>query len=228
MDRNFSSSSLVNENKITLTVDLPRICPNCDHAIDAHIAESSYYVEKHGFARIGIIYFCHHCERYFFGTYVDHDFNSYNSYLYNEQILPIPQTVDSFTEKIINLSPSFVEIYHQAQSAENQGLTQICGMGYRKALEFLIKDYAIHLHPDEANDIKSKMLSPCIKEYIDSPKIKSLATASAWIGNDETHYVRKQEDYDISDLKAFIRAAVAFIDADLAVEDAETLLLSKK
>lgn len=62
--------------------------------------------------------------------------------------------------------------------------------------------------------IKSLMLSPCINKYIDNPKIKTLATASTWLGNDETHYVRKHEDYNIEHLKVFISSVAAFIESD--------------
>ena len=31
----------------------------------------------------------------------------------------------------------------QAETAEKYGLTLVCGPGYRKALEFLIKDYVL-------------------------------------------------------------------------------------
>ena len=35
----------------------------------------------------------------------------------------------------------FLTIYNQSLSAEDNNLDQIAGIGYRKALEFLIKDY---------------------------------------------------------------------------------------
>ena len=104
------------------------------------------------------------------------------------------------------------------------GLTEICGMGYRKTLEFLIKDYAILIHSTETDSIKSKMLSPCISEYIENKHIKSLATASAWLGNDETHYNRKHSDYNFEHLKAFITAVVNYIDMELSYRDAQALL----
>ena len=58
-----------------------------------------------------------------------------------------------FDEIIQNISPSFPEIYTQASAAEEMNLTQICGMGYRKALEFLIKDYLISLDPNKEEEI---------------------------------------------------------------------------
>lgn len=47
----------------------------------------------------------------------------------------------TFSNIISELSPNFCEIYNQAYIAEQTNLMQICGTGYRKSLEFLIKDY---------------------------------------------------------------------------------------
>ena len=52
---------------------------------------------------------------------------------------------------------------------------------------------------------------------------KTLATQSAWIGNDDTHYIRKQEDRDVQDIKSFIQAIVYFIGMILITEDASTM-----
>ncbi len=118
----------------------------------------------------------------------------------------------------------FVKIYNQAEISENSGCLEICGLGYRKALEFLVKDYAIKFNPDDEESIKKQMLSPCINHYIDNPRIKTLATASAWIGNDETHYIRKHDDYDLHHLKTFIAALVSHIDSEFSYLKAVNLL----
>ena len=128
-----------------------------------------------------------------------------------------------FPQQLKQLSPQFVKIYNQAELAENTGLTEICGIGYRKALEFLIKDYAIHKKPDASEEIKNKPLVKCIEQYIDSNSIITLAKRSAWIGNDETHYVRKHEELDFTDMKTFIEAAQYFISMDLVVEKAASI-----
>ena len=60
---------------------------------------------------------------------------------------------------------------------------------------------------------------PCINEYIHDERLKTLAKASAWIGNDETHYMKKHS-HGTEKLKAFIHAFVTFIDSDLAYEEA--------
>jgi hypothetical protein len=55
-----------------------------------------------------------------------------------------------------------------------------------------------------------------------------LASASAWLGNDETHYSRKHDEYNFSDLKTFLDAFVTFIDSELAVAEAQKLLSKSK
>jgi hypothetical protein len=84
-------------------------------------------------------------------------------------------------------------------------------MGYRKALEFLVKDYLKIKLPGSTIDIEKKLLGKCIDELIDNPNIKAMAKRAAWLGNDETHYTRKWEDKDISDLKKLIKLTVHWI-----------------
>lgn len=144
------------------------------------------------------------------------------------KVHPAITTISTFSDRIEKISPKFIEIYHQSEIAENTGLIEICGMGYRKALEFLVKDYAIAFNPDNESEIRNSNLSPCISNFIDNKRIKSLAMASAWIGNDETHYTRKHEDYDVGHLKLFISAVVSHIDSELAYRMAERLLSAPK
>lgn len=102
-------------------------------------------------------------------------------------------------------------------------------MAYRKALEFLVKDFAIlrNSSPEDIEFIENNMLGKVISTYFNEfPKIQKLSKASAWIGNDETHYTRKHENYDINDLKNFINAVALFISADEMVDQAQELLES--
>ena len=130
----------------------------------------------------------------------------------------------SFDKRLEELSPKFVSIYNQALAAECSGLDEIAGLGYRKALEFLVKDYAIHTHPSDEEKIKLMRLSPCIKQYIDNNRIVELAEKSAWIGNDEAHYIRKQDDLDVSNMKDFLQALVYFVSMDLVAEEASNVI----
>lgn len=120
-----------------------------------------------------------------------------------------------------NTFPEFKDIYEQSLEAESQGLNKIAGVGFRKSIEFLIKEYVIHKDPDSSEEVKSKFLGKVINENLSEfPKIQTLAKAAVWIGNDETHFVRVHDDKDIQDMKEFLTAAALFISAELKVEEA--------
>ncbi|GAE86633.1 DUF4145 domain-containing protein [Bacteroides reticulotermitis] len=122
----------------------------------------------------------------------------------------------TFSDILNELSPNFIEIYNQSHFAEQLGLNQICGTGYRKALEFLIKDYLMSINSeDKHQDIKTKFLNNCIRDDIDNANIKKVAVRAVWLGNDETHYIRKWENKDISDLKTLIGLTIHYIESEI-------------
>ncbi|RZJ99369.1 MAG: DUF4145 domain-containing protein [Flavobacterium sp.] len=153
------------------------------------------------------------CNRSFIG-YMSHVTGSSSSFFWNGLTTIGVLASKKFSSTISDISPSFVDIFNQAYQAEQYNLLEICGVGYRKALEFLIKDYAIKLHPDKSDTIKSKMLAPCIKDYVNDERVKKVAHRAVWIGNDETHYVRKWQGKDLNDLKSLINLTVHWIEMD--------------
>lgn len=206
-------------------LELPNKCPHCGTAIN-ELPISSHFISNPdipSMLTVGSIFFCPHCERFFFADIIAPDaFRVVDGEIYS--IYPASSFSTIFSENINSLSPKFVEIYHQAEVAESNNLHEICGIGYRKSLEFLVKDFIINQKPDCEDDVKNNKLGYCISHYVDNPRIKSLSTASAWIGNDETHYVRKHEDYGVTELKLFINAMVSYIDSELSVQAADDLI----
>ena len=122
-----------------------------------------------------------------------------------------------FTEEVRRVSEQFVGIYDQAAAAEDAGLDQICGPGYRKALEFLVKDFLKSLTTDETKraKIEKTQLAACIANDVDDPRLKTTASRATWLGNDETHYVRKWEDKDLKDLKKLIDLTAYRVSAEI-------------
>jgi hypothetical protein len=120
--------------------------------------------------------------------------------------------VASFPDEIRSVSATFVEVFNQAIAAEALGLGQLTGIGLRKALEFLVKDFAIQQKPAERAAIEQARLGVCINSYIDDPNVRACATRAAWLGNDEAHYLRKWEDRDIDDLKRLIRLTTNWVE----------------
>lgn len=169
------------------------VCPICKAKI-APVYISSC-LESEGSA--SIFNFCRSCNSTFITKYSickDNNNRTYSFAYKTSNIIysePNRFAKQIFDDKIVALSPQFDKIYNQALAAESSGLDEIAGLGFRKALEFLIKDYAIYEHPDREESIKSNPLAQCIKNYIDNDSITTLAERSAWIGNDEAYYIRK-------------------------------------
>jgi hypothetical protein len=130
---------------------------------------------------------------------------------YFQYAKPMKYTPPDVTEQVQQLSPTFVEIYNQACAAEAESLDQISGVGFRKALEFLIKDYCISKNQDKEESIKELALSKVIGQYVEDVNIKECAKRAIWLGNDETHYVRKFDTHDIDDLKVLIALTMSWI-----------------
>lgn len=244
MKVNYSALLLNTDEKVDVSVDEVTICPRCKVAIrPVHLNSIILYddelLEEHfngpedyeDFEIDSIMesqLFCSSCSHSFIAEYtaifrcIDNEFDYY-AYS-SKNLFPNYFISERFDDKISKLSPRFVSIYNQALSAETSQLDEISGLGYRKALEFLVKDYAIFKNPKDKDSIKSLPISQCIKKYIDDDRIKTLTERSTWIGNDEAHYVRKHEDRSCSDLKIFIQAIVYFIGMVLITDDAASML----
>jgi hypothetical protein len=124
------------------------------------------------------------------------------------------------TDTVKEISKSFCNIYEEAHKAEEFGLSQICGVDYRKPLEFLIKDYVIRNHPADKAAIEAIMLGQCIENYITDPRIKEVAKRATWLGNDETHYQRRWLDKDLTDLKTMISLVLHWVETEHLTEEA--------
>ena len=226
MNKSVSLINNLNSDTIHLTYDTVEQCPICKAKIRPVYLAASLNTPN----TASVFDYCQNCNETFITQYKVQRKDPRSSY-YNvtEVVYSEPNRFSKhiFDERIINLSPQFDKIYNQALAAESSMLDEIAGLGYRKALEFLIKDFAIHEHPDEEESIKAKPLAQCIKNYIENESITTLAERSAWIGNDEAHYIRKQEDRDVSDMKDFIQAIVYFIGMILITEDAASMAPKK-
>lgn len=212
-----------------VSINLPNKCPHCGTIMTPHVHSGfSAYLRSNNEGNLAVMVNCtaDNCQKYYSLSY---------SYTYSAPIggkltklIPDeyrPPIQVELPENIDKVSEIFVEIYSQATVAESEKLDKIAGVGYRKAAEFLIKDYVISKNPIEKDAIKAKMLMPVIQNYLnDFPKIQTLAKAVAWLGNDETHYERRHIDKDIDDLKKFIKATAQFIAADYDADIAEEFI----
>lgn len=203
-----------------------RFCPICGATISPVFISAATACIDVDAPKVSVFNKCQHCHDFFISIYT----NIYKSgYLdpYESNSPPTSEPKEyqpkSHEQNIELLSTEFCEIYNQAAQTEFLELNKIAGMGYRKSLEFLVKDYAIHKNPNDSEEIKKMFLSPCIRKYIQDERINVLAEKAAWLGNDEVHYLRKHVDKDLIDLKQLIQAIIYYISMDLIYEDAQLI-----
>lgn len=125
------------------------------------------------------------------------------------KFMGMPQT--EFSEKIMHISPSFCEIFEQAECAQQDDYKLICGLGYGKALEFLVKDYAIFKFPLDVEMIKKSNLSECIKKH-SVVEIRDSADVARLLRNDQTHYERSYLTHGSRELKTLILLMISLIE----------------
>lgn len=188
-------------------VEVPDPCPICHRHSQLEIVKAG---QTNHDTSVQVIYRCAYsgCRSFFIGYY---GMISEKSLL---SVKPIKPVVSQFHEVITKLSPTFIEVFTEAEEASQMGLAQIAGPGYRKAFEFLIKDYANSLAPDKTGDIEKKFSGTVVSEFITDTRIQAVAKRALWLGNDETHYLRKWTDHGINDLVTLINLTAKWIEIE--------------
>lgn len=129
-------------------------------------------------------------------------------------VKPVEPKTSEFSDAVKAISPTFVDVFVEAEEAAQLGLLQIAGPGYRKAFEFLVKDYAKKLAPEKEEEIKAKFSGTVVNEFIADARIQAVAKRCLWLGNDETHYLRKWTNHDLGDLVTLVRLAAHWIEIE--------------
>jgi hypothetical protein len=191
-------------NHMSYLQSLPDFCPVCTYSI------SPSYILMYDKDDFTSELLCG-CPRNECGSLFIAEYRGNGHYFSLARCYPNNKLTKEFPDEISELSADFCEIYNQAQHAEQEGLDLICGVGYRKALEYLIKDYALEISPTDITKIQRMNLQQCVQKYITETTIKEMAERAVWLGNDETHYVRKWEGRDNQDLKNLIELTVFFL-----------------
>lgn len=197
----------------------PDICPHC------HVAnqpESLFYYHDTNLSKLISVWRCNFnkCKKIFV---ISHK-NDHGTYIFERALNGLPkgpvwpepilnlkdgQTIGSAEEK----ESKFIKTYLQSLESEANGHDEISGMGYRKAIEYLVKDWAIQTHPTAKEKILGQWLSAVIQEYF-SGDLKDILERATWLGNDQIHYNKLFEDYNISHLKELISLIMVELDRE--------------
>lgn len=207
------------------------ICPRCHSRMTMECLKFDWAKSKWDFDYYNLLY----------STYEFNQEVEYKQYLYkcwnkhcNSLIVTIcrnneenvkfmyPQSPESFDfsqfENIKNISPNFVSVFNDAHSVDVLWYKEIAWPWYRKAMEYLLKDYALYLvwdNEEKKEKIIKEWIMDCIKWYIKDSGFQELAKHTMWLWNDQVHYYQKREDKDIDYLKWMIETAMNYIEMHL-------------
>ena len=183
----------------------PITCPYCDNYIEPVPVESSRLPYDARSTALLVSYRCPACDKKFIGIYVLNGNNA--DYL---SMVPIAneETISDVFEKI---SPRFVAIHQQAFRAEARGDTEIAIVGYRTAMEILLKDYAVGTLKKPEEEVIRKGLRQTIGDYAPED-IVAAADVVRIIGDDYTHYVNSHPDIEFYEFKNYYDILLSFLE----------------
>lgn len=216
-----------NSDVLNIELSFQDICPLCGYGFDmassSHHFHDYFSMDQLPFKVISL-HCCSHCHKLFVteheiwpqsnDRYFDRMQQTYPMEIEGLGLSPIPKSIQE-------LSPRFIDIYMQVTMAKFHRLSEIYGMGMRKALECLIKDYALYKYPSLEDEIARKPLARCVTDFIDNDKIQKLSTTCRIIGNNETHWRNQNTQEDIEIMERMLQNIMQYIQLELSVEEAE-------
>ena len=185
----------------------PRQCPHCRRAIGVQPSECvALPYEKTGSAII-LSYRCRACHRSF--LVVSHR-ETDGQDLELIEVVPVAKDFERFP-KLKEISPEFCGINEEAYSAYNRGWFRLAAIGFRTAIEVLMKDFLISKNAGGEEEIVKLRLNDLIEKYFKHMAMGEFARAIQVLGNDCTHYIRKHEDYNPEDVERFYKMFVTLL-----------------
>ncbi|EOJ20315.1 DUF4145 domain-containing protein [Enterococcus faecalis] len=204
-------------------IEMPRICAHCKNTGTQVLLEGIQLADSNTL----LVTACQYC-----GEVTLHNFQFIiEKGLVHTTIPPLDKEIllkfADISSEIQEKFPEFVKIMKQSQEAEDANLDQLAGMGYRKALEFLVTDFLLEYPQEGASEdwLKNPKTSLSSKiAKLPKERTKNLSKAISFIGNDETHYSKRHPEQDVKSIKMFLKALISDIENEIAYQEAEKFL----
>lgn len=190
----------------------PATCPHCGIGVDAPFVRKCVFETEAGALLMAATCKCTSCQRYFFFTCL-HDGKSAPS------VCIWPNSDSPYSnDNLSAISPRFIDIYNQALRSESRGDIDIAAIGYRTALEILVKDYAINELGLDADEVSKQSLCNAIGEYLKQEDLVKTADVVRIFGNDYVHYKEKYPDKDFHILKSYMIIFMRLVDTEYMIK----------
>ena len=195
--------------------EVPENCPLCHHHIDPRRLTANATSSDN--TAVDFAFQCPRaeCRHVFVGQYRLGPDGEYDLL----SVSPLTARREDFSPEIRAFCPPFVEVHHQAQEAEARGLHQLAAMGFRNALELLVKEHAMREDPEAAEAIWTMPLGACVARYVADPTIQACAARAAWLDDGDALHLRHWESRDPTELRTLVRLTVNWL---------ENVLLARK
>ncbi len=199
--------------KYQFPLEKPTLCPRCGICQDAKKVDRCLFPEDEGI-QFGVIYYeCTDCHKRYITVYEINFINKLAKY-----IACFP-TEGVFYENsiLLDVSPKFVDAYSQALKCELRGDIELAAVGFRHAIECLIKDFAIKELGIPREEVVKKSLCDAISVYLGEHDLVAIADVVRILGNDYAHYERKYPECDFQQLKQYVEIFVHLVESRVLI-----------
>lgn len=197
-------------------LEIPGQCPFCARFITPTLRDTNYFLSDDRYKSSMMAYWsCNGCAQVFavrynlVGTWIDVMKCNIDS------LCPPLLSLTAVDERIQQVSSRFVDLLRQAETAKANGLTDIAGMGFRKALECLLKDALVFLGRKTHDEVCRMSLANAVASFSDNPRLKKASDNARVLGNEYTHYETRYEGYDLDTLQKLISVALHWLTMEL-------------
>ena len=178
----------------------PATCPHCGVGTDAVVTAREVFPFTGNANLLFASAKCTGCHRTFFFSCVRESGNA------DAEVVSIyPNTADPFrNETLEKISPRFMNLYNQGIAAEKEGHIELAALGYCKALEILVKDYAISELDKPAEEVVEKNLFDSVADYLQQRELINTPDLIRILGDEYTHYEKDYPEQDLVILKGYM------------------------
>ena len=213
--KNCGISFGLSDTSLNFSMKKPLLCPHCGAYQDGVIAERKLWPKDKDIYYGTICYRCTHCSRLYLVT-----IEIYPSKKTTEFGAFYPPVSLSYENEVLASSfPRFIDAFNQALRAEARGDIELSAIGYRQALECLVKDYAIDVLKENREEVVKKSLCNAISDYLGEKELIVTADVVRILGNDYAHYERKYPEYDFALLKRYMEIFIKIIETKVLINN---------
>lgn len=208
------TSSTFTNSSWTFPLQKPMLCPHCNAYEDGQIIAKNFWPYVDGCYMGVVAYRCTHCRNPYLVIYKIDPKAKRTTF---EQFFPTFHAVEYTNERLEKISPRFIDSYNQALRAEAIKDFELAAIGYRHAVECLVKDYAITELKKDRKEVAGKRLVDAIGEYLGEKDLVATADVIRILGNDYAHYERKYPEHDFELLKSYMKIFTSLVETKLMI-----------